>query len=186
MNRSIFAASVCRPAAERDGAAPEVALNLTPLLDVLSNIMFFLLSTFGASAIAVLSVSVPLAGTDDGPPPMGPAPVTVTLQVDTQALTLDCSAADRPPEVFSSCRQRLPRHAAAADRQALQQALQRIRNNFAEAGTLVVLPQPPLPFAELVAVLDAARAITLPDGSTQPLFAQQVLARLDGAAEVSP
>ena len=47
-----------------DEAAP-IDLNLTALMDILSNILFFLLASFGAAVISVVSASVPVASTGE-------------------------------------------------------------------------------------------------------------------------
>ena len=65
----------------------EVYLNLTPLMDVMSNILFFLLASFGASALAVLSTTVPVQSTEDSSIASEEDKVTVTVVASVKSLS---------------------------------------------------------------------------------------------------
>jgi hypothetical protein len=171
-------------ASSSDSLLPEeVYLNLTPLLDVLSNLMFFLLATFGTSAVAVFSASVPVLSTASGPTSLAASAVVVQLRLGPGAASISCSAPDQPPEAFGACVHDLAFPPSKPDLEGLSRALREVKTAFVGATTLVVLAEPQLPYAQLVPLLDAARSLRLPDGQQLPLFDDLIMAR---AAPVEP
>src|SRR3954447_17841821 len=76
----------------------DVYLNLTPLMDVMSNILFFLLAAFGASAVAVLSVTVPVDASSDPSTDPPEDKVTVTMRADATGITLGCQDPVKTPD----------------------------------------------------------------------------------------
>src|SRR5687767_1577088 len=65
-----------------------IDLNLTALMDILSNILFFLLASFGAAVISVVSASVPVASTDEGDGAKTDDAVTMTVNVKSTGFTI--------------------------------------------------------------------------------------------------
>src|SRR5512137_1785092 len=78
---------------KESGTSYEVYLNLTPLMDVMSNILFFLLAAFGATLIAVLPTTIPTRGDPSENVAAEEKKVTITVRADAQGLTL---AVDSP------------------------------------------------------------------------------------------
>src|SRR5437867_6880398 len=86
----------------------EVYLNLTPLMDVMSNILFFLLAAFGASIVTILSATIPVQS--DAPPD---APeeenITLTVRADAGGLSVGCDSQTIAKTKLEVCRARLPK-----------------------------------------------------------------------------
>src|SRR5438045_77596 len=86
---------------KESGTNYEVYLNLTPLMDVMSNILFFLLAAFGASVVAIMPLTVPVR-TDDMPPPESePDRVTVMMRADATGLAINCESTTLGPDELS-------------------------------------------------------------------------------------
>lgn len=158
----------------------DVYLNLTPLMDVMSNILFFLMSAFGASAVAVFSVTVPVEASEQTA--AEPAPpedrVTVNLRADAAGITLSCSNPAKLPADLAVCARTLPKADGRYDLPALQKALLEIKQAFTGADTMVVVPDGDVVYETLVGILDAGRELKQPDGARLPLFVDVVLADL--------
>src|SRR6478735_8395429 len=82
----------------KDSQSYDVYLNLTPLMDVMSNILFFLLAAFGASAVAILSVTVPVDASSDPSTDPPEDKVTVTMRADATGITIACSDPVKTPD----------------------------------------------------------------------------------------
>ena len=157
----------------------EVYLNLTPLMDVMSNILFFLLAAFGASAVAIFSVTVPVDASSEAAPSGPPEDrVTVTLRADAAGITLGCSDPVKLPEDLASCNVRLPKAGNKYDLPALTGALKAIKQKFSGASTIVVVPDDNIKYETVVSLLDAARDFKQPDGKRLQLFPDVVMSSL--------
>jgi biopolymer transport protein ExbD len=145
----------------KDSAASyDVYLNLTPLMDVMSNILFFLLAAFGASAVAVLAVTVPVDSPPQAADQVPEEKVTVTLRADAGGLTLGCQDASQPPEALVACSRRIPKQRGRDyDLAALNEALVAIKTKFSGSDTIMLVPDDNLSFDGIVRILDAARIV---------------------------
>src|SRR5687768_16734637 len=85
-----------------------VELNLTPLMDVMSNILFFLLAGFGAAIISFLAASVPVQADSDTPPEPPPADkVTMNLQITPDSYKISASSEKVSPEALAKLKSEL-------------------------------------------------------------------------------
>jgi biopolymer transport protein ExbD len=167
-------------------ASYEVYLNLTPLMDVMSNILFFLLAAFGASIIAVLPTTVPLRSEDASSSlEAEEKKVTVTVHAGTEGLAVRCESASLTPEQLAPYGVRLPMKGKDYDLAGLTEALRRIKTEFPASKTLIVAPDDTLRYEVVIAILDATRSVRMPLGVKIDLFPSAVLSGLE-RAEVTP
>jgi biopolymer transport protein ExbD len=159
-------------------ATYEVYLNLTPLMDVMSNILFFLLAAFGASAVAVFAVSVPIDATGDSSDRPPEDKVTVTLRADSMGLTLGCTDPVKTPTELAVCAKSLPKHGNDYDTAGLTAALKEIKAQFPGSESIMVVPDDALHYETVVKLLDAARDIKEPNGKRLLLFPEVILSSL--------
>lgn len=159
-------------------ASYDVYLNLTPLMDVMSNILFFLLAAFGASAVAVFAVSVPIDATSDAANTPLEDKVTVTLRADAAGLTLGCTDPVKGPDALRVCARTLPKRGNAYDLPALTQALKEIKGRFPGSEAIMVVPDDDLHYETVVQLLDAARDFKQADGRRLPLFPEVIMSSL--------
>lgn len=167
---------------KESGLNADVYLNLTPLMDVMSNILFFLLATFGASVIAILPTTVPVRS-DDSSVDSALDRVTVTLRADAQALTISCESGTLTDEQLATYRARLGKRSGQYDHEALTAALKRVKERFPGSKTLVLVPDDDLLYDVLVKLMDASRETRLPQGGRMELFPEVVMS---GIAPAQP
>ena len=156
----------------------DVYLNLTPLMDVMSNILFFLLASFGASAVAVFSATVPVDASGDPNPGPPDEKVTVTMRIDDAGLTLGCQGPSKLTDELRVCDKIIPKRGKDYDTAGLSDALKNIKSKFSGSNTIMVVPEDTLRYEIIVKVLDAARDIKSPDGKHLSLFPEVVLSSL--------
>lgn len=157
----------------------EVYLNTTPLLDVMSNILFFLLAAFGVSAIAVISVSVPVDRLPKDIAARTDKEVFVVVRADVGGITLSCQSSDKDVQNLLQCNRRLPKTGSEYDFKALQKNLTEIKVMFAKSNTLIVVPNDDLSFEKMVHILDAARSMGQALDNV-PLFPNVIFSHLEG------
>jgi biopolymer transport protein ExbD len=158
---------------KESGLNAEVYLNLTPLMDVMSNILFFLLATFGASVIAILPTTVPVRS-DDSSVDSALDRVTVTLRIDVGGLSINCESGTLTDDQLAAYRARLPMRNGGYDLEGLTAALLNIKQRFPGSKTLVMVPDDNVKYDVLVHLMDASREVRLPTGRTE-LFPEVVL-----------
>jgi biopolymer transport protein ExbD len=156
----------------------DVYLNLTPLMDVMSNILFFLLAAFGASAVAILSVTVPVDASSDASTDPPEDKVTVTMRADATGITLGCQDPVKTPDELKVCDHRLPKRGTNYDTPGLVVALKDIKQRFPGSNTIMFVPDDDLHYETIVKILDAARDIKQPDGRRLPLYPDVVMSSL--------
>ena len=159
------------------GDVVDVYLNLTPLMDVMSNILFFLLSAFGASAVAVFSVTVPVDATSETSDAPAEDKVTVTMRADSTGVTLGCQDPMKLPDELKICSQRIGKKAGAYDLPGINGALKTIKEKFPGASSVIFVPDDDIKYQTLVKLLDAARDFKKGDKKL-PLFPEVVMSSL--------
>ncbi|MEK7704250.1 MAG: biopolymer transporter ExbD, partial [Myxococcota bacterium] len=159
-------------------ASADVYLNLTPLMDVMSNILFFLLSAFGASLVAVMPVTVPVQSTTESAVETMDDKVTVTVKADAFGFAVACASQTAPPEKLRPYAVKLPKRASAYDKDGLRTALVRIKEAFPGSATMILVPDDSLKYDTIVQIMDAARSVTLPGGRLVTLFPEGVLSSI--------
>jgi biopolymer transport protein ExbD len=135
----------------------EVYLNLTPLMDVMSNILFFLLAAFGATLVAVLPTSIPTRGDPSENASAQEEKVTITVRADAQGLTLALDSPHVDPSVLKPFSGRFGRTDKGYDFASFTQAVKRIKEKWPESRTMVLVPDDGFRFEQIVKVMDAAR-----------------------------
>ena len=168
----------------KESAVYDVYLNLTPLMDVMSNLLFFLLAAFGASVIAVLQTTVPVRTDDESSVDTAMDKVTVTLQVNAAGFTINCESGTIPEDQLNQYGAQLAKRAGAYDNPALTVALKRIKDRFPASKTMVMVPDDDIRYQMLVDIMDAAREWSGPGGQKRILFPEVVMSGVDPRALV--
>jgi len=153
-----------------------VDLNLTPLMDVMSNILFFLLAGFGAAIISFLAVSVPVQSDAPGAPPKTDS-VTANIRImpDEYRLTLSNEVVDR--EKLDAHRKILPKRNGAYDNAAIAELLYKVKLDFPASDTLIIVPSEATTYDEIIKLMDGAREHMV-DGKRFRLLPKVVVADL--------
>ena len=158
------------------GLVYDVYLNLTPLMDVMSNILFFLLAAFGASSLAILATTVPVQSAEETSIAAEEDKVTVTLRAEaTAGFTLQCDSVTMTKEQLRAYGGKIPKVDGKFDLPGLTAALKKVKERFPGSSSMILVADDEIPYAEIVKIMDAAREHKLPDGRKIILFPEVVL-----------
>jgi biopolymer transport protein TolR len=135
------------------------AFDLTALMDVLSNIIFFLMASFGATVVAGLPASVPTiseAGENDTATEEDK--VTATIQIKSNG-ELDVSIANNQmlPEELKPYAKKIPPATDGVDEKALTNHLFVVKEKFRKSKDLILIPGDDVTYEMLIQVMDASR-----------------------------
>lgn len=165
----------------------EREVDLAALVDVLSNMLFFLLATVTFLQLKTLNAAVPVASS--GEVSTGKS-VDVRLQIKTEGFSLEASgeAADKTVGAMS-VKKDIPRKSdGSLDTKTLTAELWDIKKKAPETKNIMIFPQPGTQFEEIVKTMDASRemASILDTKKKVPLFTRPVLSELEGDDEAAP
>lgn len=170
----------------KESAVYDVYLNLTPLMDVMSNLLFFLLAAFGASVIAVLQTTVPVRSEDETTVDTAMDKVTVTLQVNRAGFTVNCESGTIPEEQLTQYGAQIAKKAGNYDNPALTLALKRIKDRFPASKVMVMVPDDDIHYDVIVKIMDASRDWVGPNNTKHSLFPEVVMSGVDPRALAPP
>lgn len=151
------------------GAEQPVELNLTAFMDILSNLLFFLLASFGVAVIAAVSASVPVTSTEEGDLAKSDDAVTMTVAIGRDGFRLSAASDTLPPERLQTLAASLARtnrppaepipgsSLNALDFTSLTDLLFRVKETYPKSETVILVPEPAIKYAEVVQTMDAAR-----------------------------
>ncbi|UJR83490.1 ExbD/TolR family protein [Sandaracinus amylolyticus] len=165
-----LARRVRRALARRPSDAPlDGELNIVPFLDIITNLLLFLLATAG-SVMVVAQVDAQLPRGRRGSSPSTPTP-SVTLVASGVVIagpggfaTADCTATTRTYTIA------IPRRDGAIDFTALSSCAARLHASLTHDDRVILGADPNVPYDELIRAMDALRA----DGD-RPLFSEILL-----------
>ncbi|MBK6849382.1 MAG: biopolymer transporter ExbD [Proteobacteria bacterium] len=135
----------------------EVYLNLTPMIDILTCLLFFLLISFGAVIIALISASVPVLSDGDADPNASRAKVTMGLQITDSALVVSASHDTMSEAELAGLRKTLPKRGNDYDFDGLHQHLLSVKKKYPNSTTIVITPAAAIPYEAVVKAMDASR-----------------------------
>ncbi len=159
-------------------AEVNVDLNLTPLMDVMSNILFFLLASFGAAIISFLGVSVPVQSDGEPAPPKSDT-ITLNLQITPDAYKLNAAQNDAAdPAKLAAVKQTIPKKDGAYDLAALTEAVRKVKLEFGGSDTIMIVPDETTTYEQIIQAMDATRELKQGEGPRLRLFPKVVVADL--------
>lgn len=135
------------------------SFDLTALLDILSNIIFFLMAGFGAAVVAMVPATVPSiseAGDNDTAKELDKVTVTMTLATDG-AVKITAANQDMLPEELAPYARSIAGKNGAIDAQAINDHLWSIKEKFRKSTNMVLVPDGKVKYAMLIEAMDAAR-----------------------------
>lgn len=146
-------------AVPQGGDGEEVYLNLTPMIDVLTTLLFFLLLSFGAIVIALINATVPAlseGGKEDNKPPDKKIKVTMTVSISDKGLSV-IGDAELPEADLKQFQKTFPLIATGYNFPGLTEHLAGIKRRYPESETVILIPDADIPYQVLVQALDATR-----------------------------
>ena len=141
------------------GGDQSTDFDLTALMDVLSNIIFFLMASFGAAVVAVLPTSVPtLSEAGDNDTARDEDQVTVTLRLfDDGGVEISAANNEMLPEELTPYATKIPGKGGKLDRPAVNDHLWGIKNQFRKSKDIIIVPDDKVTYELLVDAMDASR-----------------------------
>lgn len=160
-------------------AHEEKEVDLAALVDILSNMLFFLLATVSFLQLKTLNASVPALST--GPVSTGRS-VDVTVEIKTTGFVLKASGepADTSQKPVA-VQLEIPRLSdGKLDNKVLTDELWKIKKIAPETKNIMIFPEQAVKFDDVVTTMDAAREMpSLVDPNKKvPLFTRPVLSEL--------
>lgn len=163
----------------------EKEVDLAALVDVLSNMLFFLLATVSFLQLKTLNAAVPALS--NGPVSTGKA-VDVSVEIRPSGFVLKATGQPSDPTVkFTPVDLPIPRRGdGSLDDKKLTQELWKIKKQAPETKTILLFPEQGTPFEDIVKTMDASRDMqSIVDPKKKvPLFTRPVLSELVVGDEV--
>ena len=156
------------PGEGSDDEAGPIDLNLTALMDILSNILFFLLASFGAAVISVVSASVPVASTGDSDIAKATDEVNMTVTIKREGYHVTGGSETLDEATLAGLKIDIPRTTHKPkdspkqvlnelDYDKLTQHLFLVKSKFPKSETVILVPEPAIQYDEVVQTMDATR-----------------------------
>jgi biopolymer transport protein ExbD len=144
---------------EGGGEGPGVVdLNLTPLMDVMSNILFFLLAAFGSAIIGFLAASVPVqAEENDVPDTTKSDVVTANLQINNDGYKLAISNDHFTKDKLDEFKISIPKKDGQYDTKTLNELLFKIKTKYTGSDTIMIVPSERIIYADIIGAMEAAK-----------------------------
>lgn len=134
-----------------------VDLNLTALMDILSNLLFFLLASFGATVVMSINASVPVQSAEKNEVADQKESVTATVKLGREGFEVTLVGSAQAPEELASYRKVIPVKADGQDYEGLAHHLQMVKRKYPKSETLILTPEPGVPYELMVKTMDATR-----------------------------
>ena len=133
--------------------------DLTALMDVLSNIIFFLMASFGAAVVAIVPASVPTIseeGANDTATEENK--VTLTMKVSANGdVSVTIANNQMLPEELTPYARAFAGKEGHLDSKAISDHLWSIKEKFRESKDCVIVPDDDVTYGQLVDAMDASR-----------------------------
>ena len=147
----------------------QVDLNLTALMDILSNLLFFLLASFGATILMAINATVPVQSSDSSDVADKKDQVTVNLNLARDHVDIAAAGTAQTEEQLAAYKKTIPSRGGAPDYAAIAQQLLSIKKAYVKSDTVLLTPEAGVNYAQMIGVMDAAREMRDPAGGPQPL-----------------
>jgi biopolymer transport protein ExbD len=140
-----------------DEADLEVNLNVTPMIDVLTCLLFFLLLSFGATVVALINSSVPALSDSSGEPETDKLKITITVAISEKGFSLGAQGEAVPAEETDKLAKTFPVTKDGYDFAALNAYALELKQKYKNSDSVILLPDADIPYAVLIKTMDATR-----------------------------
>jgi len=154
-----------------EAPVPLVQLNLTALMDILSNLLFFLLAAFGATIVMVINGTVPVQSADESSVADNKRVVTVNISMKKEGFSVSALGTAFTQEELDRLGREIPLKGKEHDFVALGTCLKGIKQQFPKSDTVILTPEAGLRYELLVRAMDTAREYEARAGTVLRSFA---------------
>lgn len=152
-------------------------LNITPLIDILSNLVFFLMLSISFLQLRTLSASI--TQSSDSNDLDSEVSLTVTLMMGDYGYRATARDPSKKPNEGGERRKDLPKVGGKFDTKGLQTWLLDIKLSAPKSDSVIITPEKDLPLADVVDAMDACRESPSKTGDgSVPTFPKVVLSSL--------
>ena len=138
-------------------APASVTLNLTALMDILSNLLFFLLAAFGTTIVMGINATVPVQSPDKSSVADTRQTVTAGVALSREGYDVTIVGAAQTQDELDRWRKRIPLRDGKPDGEALTTHLLSIKQNYPKSDTMILTPELGTNYEAMVMTMDAAR-----------------------------
>jgi len=138
-------------------AHPPVTLNLTALMDILSNLLFFLLACFGTTIVMGINATVPVQSPDKSSVADTRQTVTAGVSVGKDGLDVSVVGTAQPQDELDAWHKLIPVRDGKQDYDALTTYLYTIKQKYPRSDTMILTPEAGIDYETMVRAMDAAR-----------------------------
>ncbi len=142
-------------------APASVELNLTALMDILSNLLFFLLASFGATIVMAINGAVPVQSAEKSDVADTGQSVTVNVKLSKEGLDVQATGNKQTEEELQSLRRKFPPKGDQQDFEGMTAHLLVIKGKYPKSDTMILTPEPGMPYDQMIKTMDAARETTV-------------------------
>ena len=141
------------------GDEEATAFDLTALMDILSNIIFFLMASFGAAVVAIVPASVPtISEGGENDTATEEDKVTVTMKVEPDGkVAISAANNEMLPEELAPYDKTIPGKDGGLDAEAVTAHLWSIKDAFRASESIVIVCDEKVTYASLIEAMDASR-----------------------------
>jgi biopolymer transport protein ExbD len=166
---------------ESGDEAEEVFLNLTPMIDILTCLLFFLLLSFGAVIIALVNASVPVISDGDADPTVRQDKVTAGLSLTDKGMLLTFSHDKMSEQELGTMKRFYAKTPKGYDFVQLHDYLLTIKKRFSGSSSIIITPTSQVTYEDIVGAMDASRDHPITKNNEPyrlPLFPEAVISTL--------
>jgi biopolymer transport protein ExbD len=154
-----------------ESAVAPVHLNLTALMDILSNLLFFLLAAFGATIVMVINGTVPVQSAEESGVADTKRAVTMNVALRKDGIAVAALGTAFTQEELDAMARNIPLKGEKLDFAALTTHLRGIKQKFPKSDTVILTPEPGVRYELLVRAMDAAREYEQREGVAMKMVA---------------
>jgi len=160
--------------------------NLIPVMNLFTALIPFLLLSAAFFHMSVIQITIPIASTETGETDIAKDEDKITLQLDITADAFNLQAASDTidPGIIATLRDKIPRVKGVDERvekamyDQLRDSAYKIKGKYAASDTVIVTPDPEIPYEDVIVTMDAVRDKTIERGTMKSkveLFPKVVL-----------
>ena|SRR5688572_4728559 len=141
------------------GQGDASGVDLTALMDILSNIIFFLMASFGAAVVAIVPASVPtISEGGDNDVAAETDKVTLTMSVKKSGeVSVSVANSDIQPEELAKYGRTFPPLEGQIDSKPLNDYLWTLKQRFPKSKDAIIVPEGKVTYGMLIKAMDASR-----------------------------
>jgi len=142
-------------------------------MDILSNLLFFLLAAFGATVVMAINATVPVQSTDKSDVAATRQTVTALVNVSEVALDVTFTGTEQSQEDLDRWRTRILGGPNGLDLATFASHLVNVKQQYPRSDTLILSADPGTKYETMIKVMDASRETKVNVGGVDrlvPLF----------------